>query len=95
MANNELIIDDDYCDSMGKYYQEIGTQMDEIVTTYISIIQNVKSNAIISGEVAQALSVYISYAQKLNGMIKSFSTPTAVDVKQFLFDIDEKDQYIF
>jgi len=95
MASNELIIDDEYCKSMGKYFVNQGEQLEKQISEYISILQNVKSKAIISGEVSDALSVYIEYVKKLNKKISTISNSTNTEINKFLARIDSEDKYLF
>lgn len=95
MASRELIIDDDYCRSMGTYFVQQGKQMDELTREYISILNEVKEKAIISGEVSDALSVYISYVEKLNDQIGKLSDSIKMQINQFLARVDSEDQYLF
>lgn len=95
MASDNLIIDDDYCKAMGTYFTKQGEQIDKLVMDYISILQDVKNQAIISGEVSDALSAYITYVQKLNKQIGNISTSIKVQIDKFLTRIDLEDQYLF
>ena len=95
MASNELIIDDEYCRSMGKYFETQGQKIDQIVSQYVSILQELRSKAIVSGELANALSAYISYASKLNKQIGNLSTTAKKQVDAFLSNVDSADQYLF
>lgn len=95
MASSELIIDDDYCRSMGTYFVQQGNQLDELTREYISILKEVKEKAIISGEVSDALSVYISYVEKLNDQIGELSDSIKMQINQFLARVDSEDQYLF
>lgn len=95
MASNELIIDDEYCRAMGNYYVSQGQQIDQIISEYISILQDVRNRAIISGDVAKALAAYMSYADKLNKQIGSISATAKKQVDAFLSKIDAADRFSF
>ena len=95
MASNELIIDDDYCKAMGEYCQTQGKELDKIIKDYIKILQEVKDKGITSGEVSNALNVYISYVRRLDGIIEGLSSPIKGEVTRFLSKVDEKDKYLF
>ena len=66
MAENELIIDDEYCASMASYFCAQGNHLNIMVKNYIDAVEKVKSNAIKEGEVAEALEAYITYVKKLD-----------------------------
>lgn len=95
MASEELIIDDDYCKAMGLYFTKQGEEMDKLVTDYVAILEGVKSKAIISGDVSQALNTYITYVKKLNKKFVSISTPVKTEIDRFLARVDSEDQYLF
>ena len=95
MAGTELIIDDDYCKNVGEILSKQGQHMDEVVAEYISILQTIKDTGIKSGEVSDALSAYISYAQKMEKQFGSLSETIKTQISNFLSQIDRADQYIF
>lgn len=95
MASNELIIDDDYCRAMGNYFVSQGQQIDQIVSEYVSILQDLRNNAIVSGDVANALSAYIGFASKLNKLVGNISVNAKKNVNGFLAKVDAADQYLF
>lgn len=95
MASNELAVDDEYCKAMGNYFVSQGQQIDQIVSEYVSILQDLRNRAIVSGDVADALSAYIECAGKLNKQIGSISTTVNKHVNAFLSKIDDADQYLF
>ena len=95
MANNELIIDDDYCTKMGTYFEQQGEAMDELIVEYIAILKDVKGKGIVSGDVANTLTLYISYVEKLNKQIGKVSKSTKTQISKFLARVDLEDQYLF
>lgn len=95
MASNKLIVDDDYCKSMANYCVKQGEQLEKILSDYISILETVRSKAIISGETAKALSAYIANAKKLKGQFKSISESAKTQINNFVISVDEADQYLF
>lgn len=95
MASNELIIDDDYCRAMGTYVAKQGQQLDQMISDYVTILQDVRQKAIVSGDVATALSAYISYAEKLKKQIGNISTNASNQITTFLTKVDAADQYLF
>lgn len=95
MASKDLIIDDDFCKSMGSYFVKKGEEMDQLITDYISILQDVRNKGIVSGDVATALSSYISYASKLKKQIGNISSDVNNKINSFLARVDDADQYLF
>lgn len=95
MASNELIIDDDYCRTMGSYIEKQGEEMDMLISDYISILQEVRRKAITGGEVAKTLNTYITYVRKLNNQIGNISDSTKTQINNFLARVDSEDKYLF
>lgn len=95
MARSELVIDDDYCKSMGIYFVKQGEQMDAFIAEYISILHEVRDKALISGETANALSAYIEYTEKLDEQVGKISEVAKTQVDSFLAAVDSADQYLF
>ncbi len=95
MADKQLIIDDDYCNQMSEYFIKQEEHLDSVISQYITILQEIKNTAITSGDVSDALSEYIGYAQKLNNQIGNVSTITKTHISNFLKKVDEVDKYLF
>lgn len=95
MASNELIVDDDYCRKMGNYFEKQGEQLDNYISTYISILENIENDAIMSGDTSNALSAYINQAKKMNKQIDSISKTAKAYAEKFISKIDEADEFLF
>lgn len=95
MASKDLIIDDDFCKAMGTYFVKKGEELDQRVSDYISTLQDVRNKGIVSGDVATALSSYISYASRLKNQIGSISSDVNKQINSFLAQVDGVDQYLF
>lgn len=95
MAKKDLIVDDEYCTAMGKYFEKQGEELDKLIVEYIEVLQNIKSTAIVKGEVSKALKVYIEYVKKMKNQLGSVSKNANNQVSSFLNRIDTEDQYLF
>lgn len=95
MARNELVIEDNYCQSMGNYFEKQGEQLDALIAEYISILREVRDNALISGDTAKALGAYIEYTEKLDKQVGKISQVAKKQVDNFLAEVDSADQYLF
>ena len=95
MASNELIIDDDYCRTMGEYFVKKGNEMDRLVSDYVSILQTVKNAGIKSGDVSDALGTYITYVKKMNQKVGNISKTAKEEINRFLARVDAEDKYLF
>ena len=88
MAENELIIDDEYCASMASYFFAQGNHLNIMVKNYIDAVEK-------EGEVAETLEAYITYVKKLDEQIKEISIIVKKQVEDFLTQIDDADEYLF
>ncbi len=95
MASKDLIVDDDYINSMGNYFLQQGEHIDSMINSYVSIMRTTKNKAISSGEVSKALGTYITYASKMNKQVGKISKNTKKLTKNFLSRIDAEDKYLF
>lgn len=95
MASQDLIIDDDFCEALGDYFVKKGEELDLKISNYIAILQELRRRGILSGDVAIALSSFISYASVLKKQIGSISSDMNKQVNTFLSRIDEADRYLF
>lgn len=95
MADQELIIDDDYCRKMGEFFARQGKQLDEYIIRYISILKGIKQNAITSGATSDALTVYIGQAEKLSRRITAVSENAQKCTEDFLSEINKADKLQF
>lgn len=95
MASKEIIIDDDYCIKMGNYFLKQGNQIDKFIAEYINILQSIRDTAIVSGETANALRMYIEYAKRLNMQIGNVSENVQKQLNRFLVNVDSADQFLF
>lgn len=95
MASNELIVDDEYCRTIGAYFFRQGQQMDALISAYISILERVKQSGIKEGKTASALAVYISQAKRMNKQIGTISKSAKTYAERFVTKINQADQFLF
>lgn len=95
MADKQLIIDDDYCNAIAEYYVKQGAHLDSAINEYIRILKEIRLYGITDGEVAKALSNYISYAEKLKEQMGNISKISKTHVTNFLNKVDRADKYLF
>lgn len=72
MAEKDLIIDDEYCTSMGNYFYTQGQTLNTMVKDYITALEKVRRNAIKAGEAAEALDAYIDTRKNWTDKSKRF-----------------------
>ncbi len=95
MATNQLIVDDDYCNSMAAFFSKQGENLESMILAYVNELKVIKNSAIKDGAVSKTLEEYITYAEKLEKQFSSISSVAKTTVAKYLKSIDEKDQYLF
>lgn len=95
MASKDLIIDDEYCSSISGYVEREGNNIESLLNFYIASLNEIRQKAILEGDVANALSVYIEYANRLTNRFGILSTNIKIQISNFLKSVDETDKYLF
>lgn len=95
MASRELVVGDEYCAEISQYLVEQGRRLEQLISSYIQILNTARENAITGGEVADALSRYIEYVNRLSNRFGIVSPELKTQVSNFLEAIDEADRYLF
>lgn len=90
-----LIIDDDYVTSVGTKAYQKAVKLEQIFEDYILILEEIKSEALVSGEISEALETYIECVRSLKGQLKKVSESLKTICQSFLIDINEADDYLF
>lgn len=90
-----LIIDDDFCSDIGAYFVKKGSEMDQIISDYISAVQAIRNTVIQEGKTADALDKYIELAKQMEDQIGKVSSSAQALVTRFLGDVDNADDFLF
>lgn len=96
MANQDsVIISDRYCMEIGQFCRDTAEQLEEALQEYLNILEEIKKNAIVAGDMADSLQVFIQYAKKMKGQIEVMGKIAMQTEKKFLNAVDMADQYLF
>jgi len=90
-----LIIDDDYVYSVGDASTRRGRQLEKILDSYLSILNEIHSEALLSGEIADALAAYIGCVTLLNDQLTTISKSVDDTGMSFIQEINTADEYLF
>ena len=93
--DSKLVIDDDYIYDAAAHAKKCAVNLNNVLTSYIKILNQIRSDAIMSGDVAEALSAYISTASKLSGTLKEIGTSINSNGQKFVSAVDDADDYLF
>jgi len=95
MASNQCIIDDKYCEAMGTYFKRQGEKLDQMISDYLYVLQSIRDDAVMKGDIHEVLEGYVAYAEKMREKIGTISCNAQSQVLKFLTKVDEADQYLF
>ena len=94
MDDNLIIYDQYVYDALAKCYQRCNS-MEIVMDSYVKTLTNMHTNAIVSGDVADALSAFIDAAKALDGEFSQLGSRIKDLRSNFLSEIDEADSYLF
>ena len=95
MANNEVILNEEYFTKMKSYYNKTGELLDLILREYIQILFQIREKGIVEGETAKALSVYIMSVGILKGQNAHMSKEIADLLQSYITAVDREDKFLY
>ncbi len=94
MAEN-LIVDEEYIRQQASCLKTGLSDMNKVITKYIACLNTISRQSVLAGATADALNVYIGYAQQLKDHLKILGTNTSDLMRSYLEAVDAADQYLF
>lgn len=91
----DLIVDDENLREIGNYFQEISKTLETYLDDYTNILNEIKTEAVMSGAISEALDTFIIHAKNLDSSISELDIEIKNSIDKFLEEIDEKDQYLY
>ncbi len=95
MASAEIRLDDEYIKDIGQKLNDYAKELQSGVDSYIKILEDIKSDAIMEGDTAEALKVFIEYAANLKTIIETLGVETKGLCVNFLSEVDNADSYLY
>lgn len=90
-----LIIDDDYVKRIGISCNQRGKKLEEILDSYLTILNEIEGEALVEGEITKSLNAYKECVALLNDQLVTLSANIQNICKCFLTDINDADDYLF
>ena len=90
-----LIVDEEYIQQQASYLKTGFSDMDRVITGYIACLNTISRQSVLAGATADALDVYIGYAQQLKDHLKVIGANTSNLMQSYLEAVDDADQYLF
>lgn len=95
MADHAIVIDDEYIVDVGRHCKNRGRNLEDILVDYIGILEEIRKEAIIDGEIAFALSDYIECVKMLREHMTTISDNVKTVAYNFVAAVDEADAFLF
>lgn len=93
MAKKDLIIDDDYCNTLAKYFKSRGAHIEYVLNEYLMILKDIKENGIQEGEVSKTLEAYTNYCKKMQNKVNQISSTANTQIISFVNKIQDIDHF--
>lgn len=93
--DTNLIIDDDYIQDVGTLCRQRGEKLEEILTSYLDILQEIRDEAVMDGAICASLEAYKECASMISGQLETISEQIQNVCKAFINEINEADSYLF
>ena len=90
-----LIIDDDYVYGIGTAGRSRAFKLEKILDEYLTILKEIKSEALVDGEIAQALDAFIECVGLLNNQLTTVSESLDTACVGFIQEVNDADQFLF
>lgn len=91
----DLIVDDENMRNTGNYFKEFSSTLQLSLDDYTNILNEIKNDAVISGDISEKLDAFIACAKMLDASISELGIEIKNSIDKFLEEIDEKDQYLY
>lgn len=95
MADNNLIVVDEYYKEMGNYFDTMGKHLEDIGGQYLEALKRIRNEGLISGETAEALEAYITLSENLKDCASRMGKSVKTMMDTYVNVIDMKDRCIF
>lgn len=95
MASAEIKLNDEYINGIGSMFLNWSEILQKHIDDYLKIMNAILNDSIMEGETADAIKEFLSYAQNLDGIIKTLGEESKGLCVNYLHEIDEADSYLY
>lgn len=89
-----LVVDEEFTESASATIQ-ISAKLEELLTSYLEIMNTASAAGTIDGESADALRTYVDYAKRLQGVLGQIQMCYSVIAQMFVDRVDVADTYLY
>lgn len=93
--DRDLVIDDDYVLKVGSVREEEGIKLEDAFTRYTEILRDIRAEALVKGEAAEALTRFTDCARMLRGEMERDAGCIRMLCESFIKHIDETDSFLY
>lgn len=90
-----LIIDDEYILAVGGDCNRRGIKLEETLEQYLEILKEIQTEALVEGNVAEALVAFVGCVELIKGQLENLSKSVDDRSNSFIQDVNDADQYLF
>lgn len=93
--DENLVIDDDYVQDVGDVCARRGKELEEILSSYLEILDTIKSEALMEGDISSALETFNECASAISGQLEKISSQVQDVCGAFIVEVNDADSYLF
>lgn len=93
--DNNLIVDDDYVQDVGRLSKQRGKKLEAILDDYVTILTEIETEAITDGEVSSAVTAFRECVTLLNDKLSEISSNVDTVADSFIISVNTADEYLF
>ncbi|WP_044088097.1 hypothetical protein [Bifidobacterium bombi] len=93
--SSQLFIDDSYVIETGKACADLGQKLEGDFDDFLKIMQDISSNAVISGATHDAAKAYLQTAGSLKTQLSAISAEVDKACRSLITQIDADDQWLY
>ena len=95
MMDQNLIIVDEYVQSLGSRCAQRGEKLEQILADYLQILREIREEALVEGKTASSLGIFIDCVSLLRDQLGILSDNADRDCRSYINDINTADDYLF
>ena len=94
-GHDVVIRDEAYLEEGGTLLEQECSRLSEILDTYISVLCNIRSSAIIEGATAETLETFIRYVEPMANLVNEIGLVINRTTINFIGRVDDADEYLY
>ncbi|MDR3307290.1 MAG: hypothetical protein LBS58_00100 [Coriobacteriales bacterium] len=92
---SDLVVVDSEYEELQKYIIDYGKAAETMLASYLTVMNDVHTAGLVSGNAATNLKAFNSRVEKLQGTIQYLTQAISNKLESFVEAIDDKDEYLY